>query len=83
MPTSYKPTQPLDAWKRGAARPAIQREPRARADRGSPWAWVIVIALVLAMAGWWLALEQNDEDSGAPSTTSTPKADPPRPQPAH
>ncbi|MCI2260923.1 hypothetical protein [Xanthomonas indica] len=84
MPTPYKSTQPLDAWKRPSARPSVRREPHARADRGSPWAWVIVVALALAVTGWWLALVQNDEGSSSDrTTTSTPKVDPPRPQPAH
>ncbi|MCI2246111.1 MULTISPECIES: hypothetical protein [Xanthomonas] len=85
MPTPYKSTQPLDAWKR-SARPSARREPHARADRGSPWAWMIVIALALAIAGWWLAMDRADDTSSysyRADAPSTPTNDPPRPQPSH
>ncbi|MCW0405393.1 hypothetical protein GIY21_02130 [Xanthomonas sontii] len=86
MPTPYKSTQPLDAWKRPARPSSARGETHARADRGSPWAWMIVIALALAVAGWWLAVDRDDDGSGyraTQSTPSTPANDPPRPQPTH
>ncbi|AJC44894.1 hypothetical protein [Xanthomonas sacchari] len=83
MPTPYKSTQPLDAWKRPARPSSTRGEAHARADRGSPWAWMIVIALALAVAGWWLAVDRDDDGSGYRATQSTPANDPPRPQPTH
>ncbi|WOS42632.1 hypothetical protein [Xanthomonas rydalmerensis] len=81
MPTPYKPTQPLDAWKRPARPSSARREPHARADHGSPWAWMIVIALALAVAGWWLAVDRDDDGRSPRATPMTPANDPPRSQP--
>lgn len=51
---------------------------RSRAHRGSPWAWVVLLALVLAASGWWLG---RDRGLQAPSSTApapaTPANDPP------
>ncbi|WP_295948035.1 hypothetical protein [uncultured Xanthomonas sp.] len=42
-----------------------------------------MIALALAVAGWWLAVDRDDDGSGYRATQSTPASDPPRPQPTH
>ncbi len=83
MPTPYKSTQPIHAWKRSSARPTERGDQHARADHGSPWAWMVVIALALAVIGWWLALDRDDDASGYQASSSTPAKDPPRPQPTH
>ncbi|MBO9829195.1 hypothetical protein J7373_13130 [Xanthomonas sp. A2111] len=81
MPTPYKSTQPLDAWKRPARPSSARGKTHARADRGSPWAWMIVIALALAVAGWWLAVDRDDDGRSSRATPTTPANDPPRSQP--
>ncbi|MCC4596921.1 hypothetical protein NRY95_10410 [Xanthomonas campestris pv. phormiicola] len=56
-----------------------ERDPdRAHAHRGSPWAWVILIALVLAASGWWMSRDRGlDGPANAPAP-ATPASDPPR-----
>lgn len=51
---------------------------RVHAHRGSPWAWVILIALVLAASGWWMSRDRGlDGPPNAPAP-ATPASDPPR-----
>lgn len=53
-------------------------EARSHAHRGSPWAWILVVALVVAAGGWWLSSDRaNDVPSNAPAP-ATPANDPPR-----
>ncbi|WP_241093643.1 energy transducer TonB [Xanthomonas sp.] len=57
------------------------------AHRGSPWAWVILLAIVLAASGWWLARERPSATPPLPATPSapqqaTPAENPPRAEPA-
>ncbi|MBB4125055.1 cytochrome bd-type quinol oxidase subunit 2 [Xanthomonas translucens] len=51
---------------------------RSRAHRGSPWAWILVVALVLAAGGWWLSRDRGDEASANSPAPATPANDPPR-----
>ncbi len=51
---------------------------RSHAHRGSPWAWIVVVALVLAAGGWWLSRERADETPSNAAAPATPAADPPR-----
>lgn len=55
---------------------------RSHAHRGSPWAWVVLIALLLAAAGWWLSRDGGDEapspDAPSNALPATPASDPPR-----
>ncbi|KLD76684.1 hypothetical protein FZ025_01400 [Xanthomonas hyacinthi] len=53
-------------------------ERRPHAHRGSPWAWIVVIALVLAASGWWMSRDRGlDGPTNAPAP-ATPASDPPR-----
>ncbi|WP_369944333.1 hypothetical protein [Xanthomonas medicagonis] len=58
----------------------VQR--RSHAHRGSPWAWVALIVLVLAAAGWWLSRDDGGEapspDAPTNAAPATPASDPPR-----
>lgn len=73
MSSHYKTTPHPNSWRQAPA-------PPVGADQGSPWAWMIVIALALAACGWWLAFDQ-DSGIGSPHTSSaTPANDPPRPK---
>lgn len=60
-------------------RPERDTDTRARAHRGSPWAWVILIALVLAASGWWMSHDREpDGPAAAGPAPATPASDPPR-----
>jgi len=70
-------TQELYTWKQHDA-----GDPHAH--RGSPWAWIVVIGLVLVASAWWLG--QGGEDQ-IPSNAlvhsnalapATPASNPPR-----
>ncbi|QNH21098.1 hypothetical protein HEP73_02008 [Xanthomonas sp. GW] len=51
---------------------------RSHAHRGSPWAWIIVVALVLAAGGWWLSRDRADQVPANTPAPATPANDPPR-----
>jgi hypothetical protein len=51
---------------------------RSHAHRGSPWAWVLVVALVLAAGGWWLSRDRGDDMPTNVPAPATPANDPPR-----
>ncbi|WIH03448.1 hypothetical protein KHF85_10940 [Xanthomonas translucens pv. graminis] len=49
-----------------------------QAHGGSPWAWIVVIALVLAAGGWWLSRDRADQIPPTAPAPATPASDPPR-----
>ena len=51
---------------------------RSHAHRGSPWAWIIVVALVLTAGGWWLSRDRADQVPANTPAPATPANDPPR-----
>ncbi|WP_369938088.1 hypothetical protein [Xanthomonas tesorieronis] len=51
---------------------------RSRAHRGSPWAWILVVALVLAAGGSWLSHDRGNEVPANSPAPATPANDPPR-----
>jgi hypothetical protein len=50
---------------------------RSHAHRGSPWAWIIVVALVLTAGGWWLSRDRADQVPANTPAPATPANDPP------
>ncbi|EKU24562.1 hypothetical protein [Xanthomonas graminis] len=51
---------------------------RPHAHPGSPWAWIVVIALVLVASGWGLGRDRADQITSTAPTPATPASDPPR-----
>ena len=51
---------------------------RSHAHRGSPWAWILAVALVLAAGGWWLSRDRADAVPANSPAPATPANDPPR-----
>lgn len=50
---------------------------RSHAHRGSPWAWILVVALVVVAGGWWLSRDRGDEVPANTPAPATPANDPP------
>ncbi|KWV16133.1 hypothetical protein ISN34_13365 [Xanthomonas translucens pv. translucens] len=51
---------------------------RPHVHHGSPWAWIVVIALVLVASGWWLGRDRADHTPSSAPAPATPASDPPR-----
>ncbi|UKE52358.1 hypothetical protein KCU57_08885 [Xanthomonas translucens] len=51
---------------------------RPHVHHGSPWAWIVVIALVLVASGWWLGRDRADQTPSSAPAPATPASDPPR-----
>ncbi|WLA07089.1 hypothetical protein MO328_11555 [Xanthomonas translucens] len=51
---------------------------RPHVHHGSPWAWIVVIALVLVASGWWLGRDRADPTPSSAPAPATPASDPPR-----
>ncbi|PPT92748.1 hypothetical protein XthCFBP4691_02770 [Xanthomonas theicola] len=53
-------------------------EERSHAHRRSPWAWVVLIALVLAASSWWMSRDRGLDGPAKAPAPATPASDRPR-----